>query len=617
MRKRAMNKRAVVAAALAAILGGCSGHSSVLPVSSAPSKPANSAAEATMIVKIPAHTASKATRKPAYISPGTKSIGFAYSGALLQTADVTPGSPGCTTDAGGNTTCKLTFGAVAGNIAYTVTAYDATGGKGNVLGVASASMTVTAGQDNQFSVTLDGVAASFKAGFGQASIAAGTPTTVPITISAYDAGGNLIVNSPRLADSSGNAYTATISTTDSTEFQITQNGNYLNAYQGSSTTAIVNQPYTGLAVNYNGGLRQNETVTFTQGNITAKATLNVSAPAATAQLVYAGWYYPGKALGGEDASGVMAFPGGGNGSINGVAGMSWTGNWSGSSCTSGAAESYAQLTTDANQDVAFLATSPCWSSSVSPVYPAIVAQAPGASTPAFAITQLPLNEISFGFDSTNAPYIWFDLGNQTVGGVTGDHAQIVVLKPGSTGAYDGATMVARTIDYVNNPETLLVAPDGTVYAAHAGNVSNTVATEAIDVFAPGANGSANSTAAPQRSIGGALTNLASIKQMALDSKGNLYVANRGNGSNSSITVYAPGASGDAAPIHQIQGSNTGLSTTSGSSIQGIGLDAFDNIYALVGARILVFAAGADGNVAPIRTMSYGGACCNDTIAVVK
>ncbi|HET9095452.1 MAG TPA: hypothetical protein VFN37_02225 [Candidatus Baltobacteraceae bacterium] len=615
-----MYKRAMACAAVAALLGGCGGgHSSVLPVPAATSKPVSSE-KATMIVKIPTHTAASAGRKPAYISPSTKSIGFSYypaggsSQPQPQSADVTPGSPGCTADANGNTVCTLTFGAVAGSIDYTVTAYDAKGGTGNVLGAANAAMTVTAGQDNQFSVTLDGVAASFKVGFAQTSIPAGTPAAVPITISAYDTDGNLIVNSPKLADASGNSYTATVSTVDSTEFQITQNGNALYAYQGSSTTSIVNQPYTGLAVNYNGGLRKNESVTFTQGNVSANAALNVSAPTSTAQLVYAGWYYYGSFRGGEDSSGVLAFPGGGNGPINGVAGMSWTGNMTGT-CTSGSWESYDELTTDANGDVAFRASSPCSGTPAS--YPAIVAQAPAGSAPAFAITQLPDYVDSFGFDSTNAPYIWFDLGNQTVGGVTADHAEIVALRPGSNGAYDGPSMVARTIDYVNNPETLLVAPDGTVYAAHVGDAGNHVNTEAIDVFAPGANGSATSTAAPERYIGGAMTNLASIKQLALDSKGNLYVANRGNGSNSSITVYAAGASGDVVPVRQIQGSNTGLSPTSGGYIQGVGLDAFDNIYALVGGQILVFAAGSDGNVAPIRTMSYGGACCSDTIAVVK
>lgn len=615
--------RALSAAAIAAVLTGCGGgHSGVLSASTPGAQPARSvAAKTTMIVKIPAQTAQSATRHRAYISPGTKSIGFSYfanegsAQPQQQSADVTPGSPGCTADSNGNTTCTLTFGAVAGGITYTVTAYDATGGNGNVLGVANGTMTVTAGQDNQFSVTLDGVPASFKLSLGQTSIPAGTPTTVPITISAYDSDNDLIVNSPALDDSSGNAYSATISTLDSAEFQITQNGNYLNAYQGSSTTSIVHQPYTGIVVNYNGGLKQNDNVTFTGGNLTASATLNVTPPASTAQLVYAGWYYYGSYNGGEDASGVSGFPGGANGQVNFLTGMNWSGNRTGT-CTSGASESYGELTTDANNDVAFLASSPC-SGGGSAAYPAIVAQAPGASAPAFTITQLPDTVDSFGFDATNAPYVWFDLGNQTVGGVTADHGEIVVLQPGSNGVYNAPAMVARSIDYVSNPETLLVAPDGTVYAAHVGDVGNHVNTEAVDVFAPGANGSATSTAAPERYIGGAMTNLASIKQMALDSKGNLYVANRGNGSNSSITVYAPGAAGDAAPLRQIQGANTGLSPSSGASIQGIGVDAFDNVYALVGGQIVVFAAGSDGNVAPVRTMTYGGACCSDTIAVVK
>ena len=54
---------------------------------------------------------------------------------------------------------------------------------------------------------------------------------------------------------------------------------------------------------------------------------------------------------------------------------------------------------------------------------------------------------------------------------------------------------------------------------------------------------------------GASTGLNGPTGIALDAAGNLYVANTlGN----SITVYAPGASGDAAPVATISGGHTGL-----------------------------------------------------------
>lgn len=615
--KRAASLRNVTsAAAIAAMLAACSGgHSGVLPAPAQSSKPAGgTAAKATMIVKIPAHKASQGARKTAYISPSTQSIGFSYfagTGAYPapQNANVTPGSPGCTTDSSGDTTCSLTFGAVAGNISYTVTAYDGANGSGNVLGSANAEMSVTAGKDNQFTITLDGVPAKYAVTPARKSVPAGTPADVPVSVAAYDTDGNLIVNSPQLQIDG----TPSISTNDATEFSITQNGQTLTNYQGNANAFVLSQPFTGIVVHYNGGLRENDSLTFSDGTITANGSIDVAKPSSTASLVFGTWYYFGSYNGGEDSSGIDGLPGGATGTTIGVTAAGWGGNQAGT-CTPGGAETYSEITADANNNLAFAATSPCSGGGI-PGEPAIVDQTPGASSPNWTITGLGQDFYlaSFGFDSTNAPYLWLDLGNQTVGGVTADHAEIVVLKPGSNGAYSAA-MVARSIDYVGNPETMLVAPDGTIYAAHVGDVGNHVNSEAIDVFAPGANGSADTTAPPTRYIGGALTGLASIKQMALDSKGNLYVANAGNGvDNGSITVFAPGASGDVSPIRTIQGSSTGIAQALG----GIGIDAFDNLYALANGQFVVFASGAAGNATPSRTFGMNNFGLSGPMALLK
>ena len=53
--------------------------------------------------------------------------------------------------------------------------------------------------------------------------------------------------------------------------------------------------------------------------------------------------------------------------------------------------------------------------------------------------------------------------------------------------------------------------------------------------------------------------------MAIDASGNIYVPNL---CNNTITVYAKGSNGDAAPTAIIGGSNTGL-----ISPEGIALDS--------------------------------------------
>lgn len=129
------------------------------------------------------------------------------------------------------------------------------------------------------------------------------------------------------------------------------------------------------------------------------------------------------------------------------------------------------------------------------------------------------------------------------------------------------------------------------------------------VFAPGANGNV----APIRRIQGSNTGLNTPYGIALDSSRNVYVANDVLGG--SVTVYAAGAHGNVAPIQTISGPNTGLGGPT-----GIALDASRNIYvtAFTGGgnpAVLVFAAGASGNVAPIQTISGSNTGLNDSFAI--
>ncbi len=106
---------------------------------------------------------------------------------------------------------------------------------------------------------------------------------------------------------------------------------------------------------------------------------------------------------------------------------------------------------------------------------------------------------------------------------------------------------------------------------------------AIDVFKPGANNCAK----PKRTIsdeGG----------LAIDSNNLLYVA---NSTTATIDIFPPGSSAMEA---QIGGSNTGL-VAPGT----VAVDAALNVYVFDTKTVTIseFAAGATGNVAPIRTIS--------------
>jgi hypothetical protein len=118
---------------------------------------------------------------------------------------------------------------------------------------------------------------------------------------------------------------------------------------------------------------------------------------------------------------------------------------------------------------------------------------------------------------------------------------------------------------------------------------------AVDVFAPGANGCVK----PKRTIsdeGG----------LAIDSNNVLYVANNGFDSSSGIATIDIFPAGSSTMEAQIGGSNTGLEAAGSlQPLDSVAVDASNNVYVfqVKTATISEFAAGATGNVAPIRTIS--------------
>src|SRR6202167_5659988 len=157
----------------------------------------------------------------------------------------------------------------------------------------------------------------------------------------------------------------------------------------------------------------------------------------------------------------------------------------------------------------------------------------------------------------------------------------------------------------------MAAPSGIARDASGRIYVTNRATNTVTVYAADANGNVP----PLAVIGGSNTRLASPAAIALDAGGKIYVLNSAQYPKGSITVYPPLATGtgilNEAPVASIAGSKTLLDSPS-----GIAVDSDGNIYVANESggpvvrherndrgRVTVYAAGSDGNVAPIATIS--------------
>src|SRR5881396_2407078 len=170
----------------------------------------------------------------------------------------------------------------------------------------------------------------------------------------------------------------------------------------------------------------------------------------------------------------------------------------------------------------------------------------------------------------------------------------------TAGTTPGTAVVAATSAGISATATVTVLAAGKPLY-----VANEVFGSSITVYAPGASGNATPTA----TIAGDNTGLSFPFGVALDGAGNIYVTNSASsvGGSNSITVYAAGASGNATPAATIAGGNTGLDFPTGIALDGTG-----NIYVgnsggniTVDGSITVYAAGASGNATPTATIAGG------------
>lgn len=223
----------LAAAFVAAAAAGCSGGVSTVPAApGVPNVPRSTkTAPASFSILIPAKSTS--ARTPHYISASTQSVSIVETDAgatpsPATVANVTPGSPNCSSSSAG-LTCTLTIAANVGTDTFTVKTFDQPSGAGTVLSTGALTATIVAGKANTtVPLVLGGVVKTLSVVLADPfSPVGGSGTTLNVT--AKDPDGNTIVgtydNAVSLSASGVTlGKTSLASSTDATNVTVTYKG---------------------------------------------------------------------------------------------------------------------------------------------------------------------------------------------------------------------------------------------------------------------------------------------------------------------------------------------------------------------------------------------------------
>ncbi len=198
-------------------------------------------------------------------------------------------------------------------------------------------------------------------------------------------------------------------------------------------------------------------------------------------------------------------------------------------------------------------------------------------------------------------------GNLYVGGTINGSgpfasAEVLIYGPGASGTATPSRTIAGALTGMSVPGlsgigALALDNSGNLYVSSYVNIGG-ILFPGISIFSNMANGNV----APTRVIG---VNAFSPGQMAVDSANNIYTAGGTLPQANVILIFNANSTGNAPPTSMIAGSNTTL-----EDVVGIAVDSAGNIYVANGnangvstPSILVFSAGSTGNAVPVRTIA--------------
>ncbi len=581
---------AVLAAALAAMLGGCgNGHGATLPPAP-PAKPGPQTMSVTFRILIPQPAASARARRPAYVSASTKSASIAVSPGTTPPVVVN-----CTT------ICSGQIAAPVGNDTFTVALFDQPNGAGHTLSTGSTTQQILLDHANAVGVTFDGVVASIAVSLAPGSVTRGTPATVAVTVSGLDADGNTIVGPGTYVDANGNALIITLADSDTS---------------GATTLSQtkVTAPSTPVTLSYNGSAIASATITASAtGTASKTATLTVTTTT-TLHLYVAS----------ADGNAINVYAAGASGNIAPVrviAGPATHLSFPVALAFDAAGDLLVAESTSGNAEVDAFA--PNASGNVAPLYTLVPSPGGGAAQglaidPHGALSESFCGTCFFTGADGVATYTLTPPGGtetRSLGGSgTGLNAPYGIAYDPTGNLYvanDGSNSIALFAPGVSGNvapsrtiSTGIAAPSGIALdAANDIFVSDATTTTmgSIPVYAPG-------TSSPARTLSNAVSDVFSgAPGIAADAAGDVFVpsgppcgtsAGLPCAARNAIVVY-PAASG--TPSRVIAGAATGLNDPDHVVLDGAG-----SVYALddpqSGAFVTVYPTSTNGNVAPARTV---------------
>ncbi len=638
---------AVTAAVAAAGCGG--GNASALTpgtVRSAASIPV------TFTIALPQRSGAAHVRVPRYVSASTKSA----------TVSVTPAGGTASAPvviACSTTACSGTVNAPVGSDTFAVKLYDGANGTGHLLSMGTVTQTIVLDAANRVNVTFDGVVASLALGLAPSHVPSGTPASVTVDVSARDADGNTIVGPGRYVDASGAPLDIALSDSDTSPAT-------------SLSRTSVSAPATSVTLRYDGatGITGATVGASARGVASVSAVLTIGTATAAHLYVSNGdgnsiTVYAGSASGNTaplrtiagPATHIafpqgLAFDGAGNllvaegGALNAeIDAFAPTANGNAAplyTVVPGASSAFGfGLAIAPNGELAEAICGACGfggSSDAVQSYvlgknaatraSAISGSATGLAFP-YGIAYDAAGTLYVADDSTNAIGVFApgSSGNvapsRTISGgavksptglaldgsgelfasvATAANATVLVFpKGGSSPARRSTNAVSDTFVAPSqihiDANGLLWVPSGA--ACGGSNAAPCAATNAVSVYPAGAM-------APSRSIAGAATRLATPVAAGVEASGAAYVLNASSGAPF-VTVYAPGASGNVAPLRTIALPSNGTNATIGGTLAvdpdgTLVVVESDTGVGTFSTKLDVYAPGATGP-APARTIA--------------